>query len=90
MLSGIQIILARAILGISQEELAKKLSNISLSTIGRLEKEKYEVYKKGRLENFLILEKFFKNKGIRFIEENGEIGIVINKKLGKKLDKKKL
>jgi len=88
MINGIQIILARALLGISQEELAK-LTKISLSTIGRIEKERYEVYAKGKLSNLISLENFFIKKGIKFVDQNGEVGLVINKKQGKKLEKER-
>ena len=89
MINGLQIILARNILGFSQEELADRIDGISLSTIGRLEKNRYEVYKKGIIGNLIILEKYFREKNIKFIDKNGEVGVVINREKGKKLEKAK-
>lgn len=78
MLTGIQIILARAVLSISQEDLAKKLDGVSLSTLRRFEGNRYKVYGKGRIENMETIEKFFTNKGIRFAKEDKEVGLFIN------------
>ena len=89
MINGIQIMLARNLIGISQLQLAQA-TKISLSTIRRIEEARYDVYTKGSIANLLNISAFFKTKGFEFIDEKDKVGLVINKKIGKKLEKERI
>jgi len=88
MITGIQVILARALLGIGREELGD-LSKVSISTIRRVETTKYEVNEGSRFKTLRELKSFFEKKGIEFIDEKGKVGLIISKENGKKLEEKK-
>lgn len=78
MINGIQIILARSVLGIGREEL-ENLTGVSISTIRRLEGEKYKVYEDAKFKTLSKLKKFFESKGMEFIDKDGKVGLVVDK-----------
>jgi transcriptional regulator with XRE-family HTH domain len=76
MLIGIQIVAARALLNITQEELSKA-TGINISTIKKTEGSRYEIY--GSAERAMKLQKFFERTGITFIDNDKEIGCILAK-----------
>lgn len=79
MTSARQIKAARALLGWSQQEIAKKL-DISIITVKRIEKEGMVNTRAGTVE---ALEKMFTGAGIEFIDDKTKEGAVILKKKAK-------
>jgi len=88
MINGIQAILARSLLGLGRKEL-EALTGVSESTIRRIEDTKYEVNEGSRFKTLKQLKNFFERKGIEFIDENGKVGLVVDKKQGIKLEKER-
>jgi len=88
MINGIQIILARSLLGLGRKEL-EELTGVSESTIRKFEREKYKISEDIVMGNFIKLKNFFEKKGIEFIDENGKVGLVVDKKQGIKLEKER-
>jgi len=74
---GLQIISARHLLNLTQDELAKK-ARVSAGKIKNMEKHKYK--ESGYTEYSSKIEDCLLNMGISFYEDKEKIGITISKK----------
>lgn len=67
---GIQVKAARALLGISQSELAR-LAGVGRATVNDIENETGDP----RRSRSAAVEKYLRSRGIRFVDELGVVGL---------------
>ncbi|MFT6259440.1 MAG: putative transcriptional regulator [Rickettsiales bacterium] len=79
MICSLHIKLARASLGIIQEELADK-SGVSLPTIKNVETTNPNDKLTNNKSTIIALVKFFEDNGVEFLDEGDSVGVRISRK----------
>ena len=74
MIKGTQICVARILLGLTQEELAK-LCNVSVSTIRRVEGKRTGTH--GLAETVDAIQTALEKKSVKFINSDGKTGVEV-------------
>ncbi len=81
--SSLHFKLARAALGVTQEEVAEQ-SSVSLPTIKKMETTNPNDPLKNNMSTITALMKFFEDNGVRFINDQDSLGVEVTRKAVKK------
>lgn len=82
LISSLHVKLARAALGITQDELAEK-SGVSAPTIKKMETINPNDELKSNMSTISALLKFFEKNGVELINEKDSIGVKVGRKIVK-------